>query len=301
MYASDASTIRYRFDNGFVKTLLLIVLLIGATIVSTIWIFHGADRTTSDARSLITFEVFRGEFTSSVVESGDVESSSFVEIRCEVKSKGGAGTTILQIVPEGTEVKAGEFIAQLDDSVLKDDLIQQKISVAQDRASVIQSQSDLDTGRRMKEEYLNGTYQQEIATLEAEIATAEEALRRATDFRRHSENLSRKGYRTKTQLEADVFAEQKAELDLKLAKQSLQVYENFTRERMLAEFEAEIKKQEANVDAALFTLELSTTRQKEFEQEVAHCHLTAPVDGIVVYANEVDRRGDASFVIEEAH
>jgi multidrug efflux pump subunit AcrA (membrane-fusion protein) len=68
---------------------------------------------------------------------------------------------------------------------------------------------------------------------------------------------------------------------------------------MVAEYRAEIKKQEANVEATQYTVELSRSREQDLERQVDNCRILAPVDGMVVYANEVDRRGDASFVIEE--
>ena len=259
----------------------------------------GNGPTDSAAGNVLTFEVFQDEFVASVNEAGDIESSVNVEIRCEVKSNGTAGTALLEIVPEGTMVEAGEFVCQLDDSVLRDELTLQKIAVAEDKAALIQSESDLDTASRVLQEFENGLYAQEVAKLQAEVATAEEAVRRAAEFRRHSETLSRKGYRTKTQLEADQFAEEKAKLDLELAHQNLTVYRDFTRDRMVAEFKAEIKKQQANVEATQFTVELSTSREKELQRQVDACRLTAPSNGMVVYANESDRRGNETLVIEE--
>ncbi len=286
--------------KAFAKSLLLVVLLaLFATTAAGVMYFNGTSQAADQIDTELVFKVFRGDFVASVVEAGDIESSVNTEIRCDVDSKGTAGTAILKIVPEGTMVKEGEFICQLDDSVLRDDLVSQRITVAEDTAALIQAESDLDTAQRVLKEYENGLYEQEVATLAAEVATAEEAVRRAAEFLRHSESLSRKGYRTKTQLQADEFAEVKAKLDLQLAKLNLDVYRKFTQDRMVAEYRAEIKKQEANVEATRYTVELSRSREKELERQVANCRIVAPVDGMVVYANETDRRGDASFVIEE--
>ena len=285
--------------NGIVKLTILVALaLLSVAVIVSIFV-NGTRSSQSPSNDQLVFEVVQGEFVSSVNETGDIESSSNVEIRCEVKSRGKAGTAVLTIIPEGTMVQEGDFICQLDDSVLKDELTTQKISVAEDRAMVIQATSDLDTARRSLKEYENGLYEQERNTLRALIATAQETFRRSSEFRRHSELLARKGYRTKTQLDADVFAETKAELELELATQNLAVYEKFTRERMTAELKAEIAKQEANVEATEFTMQLSESRLKEIQEEIQACRIQAPVDGMVVYANEIDRRGDASFVIEE--
>lgn len=284
---------------GSIKVTVIVAMLLCATVVTGTIYFRSADKRIAISEDILTYETFRGEFLSTVNESGDIESSSNEEIRCEVKSQGKAGTAILEVVEEGKTVKEGDFLCQLDDSVLKDQLTEQKIKVAQDRASVIQARSDLDTARRVLNEFKMGVFAQEIAQLNAEVALAEETARRARQMREHSEILNRKGYITKTQLEADEFAKRKAEEDEKLAKQKLKVYREFTKDRMIAEFSAEIEKQEANLEAADYTWKLSQAREQDIATQIANCRVTAPSDGMVIYANETDRRGDASFVIEE--
>ncbi len=285
--------------NGFIKLTLIVAVLLCASVVFGSLLLTNVENNVGMAANALTYDVFRGEFISSVNESGEIESSSNVEVRCNVKSKGRGGTTILSLIPEGTMVEKGDFLGQLDDSVLQEQLTEQKINVAQDSADAIQAESDLDTAKRVLDEFLNGTFEQDRAELEAEVALAKETARRAREYKKYSEGLNRKGYITRTQLEADSYAEEKADLDLKLALQKLLVFEKFTRERMVAEFEAEIRKQEANVAATEYTLELSNLKQAEFEDQVASCRVVAPSAGMVVYANETDRRGDASFVIEE--
>jgi len=285
--------------TGAIKVTLVVALLLCLTVAVGSIYFRSVSPKVTLSDEILTYTTFRGEFISSVRESGDIESSSNQEIRCKVKALGKAGTAIIELVDEGKQVKAGDFLCQLDDSLLVEQLTQQKIQVAQDRAMKIQAESDLNTAKRISIEFENGTYQQELAGLEAEVALAEESFRRSREVKLHSENLNRKGYITQTQLEADTFAMKKAELDLKLAKQKLQVYEKFTKDRMVSEFDAEIEKQQANLEAAEFTLELSQSREKDTAQQIENCRVVAPNDGTVIYANENDRRGDASFVIEE--
>lgn len=284
---------------GFMKFSIIVILIVCAGIVvGSFWI-TGSGTGSRSIGDALTFEVYRGEFVASIVEPGDIESSSNVEIRCRVKSQGRAGTAILKIIPEGEMVKEGDFLCQLDDSVLRDQLIEQKIQVAKDRAAVIQAESDLNTAKQMLKEFENGTYAQEKAVLEAEKAFAEETLRRSREYHQYSERLNTKGYITRTQLEADRFAVEKAEKELELAKQKLDVYREYTKERTTGELQAEIDKQEANLEAAQFTLELSQQREKDIREQKDACRITAPSDGQLVYANEIDGRGDTSFVIEE--
>jgi len=286
-------------SRGFARIVLIaVVLLIVSISVGTLMV---RNRTKSSVTldNAISFEVFRGRFVSSVVESGDMESSLSEEIRCTIKSRGRGGTAILKIVPEGTIVKKGEFLAQLDDSILRDELTQQKIEVATDKASVIQAENDLETAKLILIEYQNGTYQQDLATIQAEKALAEETLRRAQQAFEFSKRLSAKGYITKTQLQADEFAVEKANADVDLATEKLKVFEKYTFDRTLLEMNAEIKKQTANAEAARYTLALSEQRQSEYQAQVDACRIVAPNDGMVVYANEIDGRGNATVIIEE--
>ncbi|MEM7453993.1 MAG: hypothetical protein AAF456_06510 [Planctomycetota bacterium] len=283
--------------QGFMKAGAVVILVVCAALVGVAMMLSRSSTPPLDTSTILTSKAFRADFVNSVNEAGDIESSSNIELRCEVKSRGSSGTAIIEIVPEGTEVREGDFICQFDDSALREELTERRIGVAQDQASVIEAKSSLDTARRTLVEYENGIYEQERAALDAAKALAEENLRRAVQYLRHSQKLNAKGFTTQTQLEADAFAVEKAQLDLDLAIQNLDVYERFTMERMLAEFNAEIQKQEANVQAAEFTLELSEMKETETEQQIAACRIVAPADGLVVYANENDR--DDSFVIEE--
>ena len=246
----------------------------------------------------ITFDVFQGEFISSVNEVGDIESSSNVEIRCKVKSRGRTGVAILELIPEGTEVKEGDFLCQLDDSLLREELTERKVAVAKDKADVIQATSMLDAAGRKLREYEEGTYNQELAKFKAAINVAQEREKRAIEVYGYSSTLSRKGYITKTQLKADEFAARTAKEELTLAEEEMRVYKEYSKDRIVAELKSDIKQQAARLEASEFTLELSGQREAEYARQVASCRIVAPQAGTLVYANDSDRR-DSSIVIEE--
>ncbi len=282
---------------GFVKlTVLIAVLLCVSVLLANWWMADSESEQVGD--NAITFTSFQGEFISSVNEVGDIESSSNVEIRCRVKSRGRTGTTILKLVPEGTKVEKGDFLCQLDDSLLREELTERRIQVARDKASVIQAEAQLDAAQRKLDEYENGNYAKELAELEAAISLAKERLKRAEQARQFSYELNMKGYTTATQLQADEFAAKTAQTDLDLALQNKEVYVQFTRERMLAELRSDIEQQQSELEASRYTLELSQQREIEYTLQVENCRLVAPQAGTVVYANENDRR-DSAIVIEE--
>lgn len=282
--------------SGFVKPLLIAVLCLLGIIASAFFWFNGAtDENLVDNQLLFT--AFKGEFVSTITEPGEVESSSNVEIRCEVKSRSSGGTAIIKIVPEGTFVQKGDFLVQFDDTTLRDRLIEQQILVAQNEASLIQAENDLSAARKMVEEYDKGTYNQELETINSEIAVAGENLKRAEEYLKFSSQLSAKSFITRTQLQADEFSVTKAAIELNLATQKREVLINFTKSRTEEQFQAEVKKLEASLKAARSTLLLAQAREVEFRTQVDKCRIIAPKSGQVVYANENDR--DNSIIIED--
>ncbi|GAB6187676.1 efflux RND transporter periplasmic adaptor subunit [Thermopirellula anaerolimosa] len=246
----------------------------------------------------LTYQVVRGEFVSEVLERGDVESASNVEIRCEVESQG-SGVMILRIVPEGTYVQPGDFLVELDSSSLRDRFTQQQITVANARANLIQAQNVLDTARIAKQEYLEGQYRQQLLTIQIENFVAQENKRRAEDYLKYSQSLAQKGYITQAQLEADRFALERAEKDVESARTKLDVLERFTKPKMLKQLDADIQTAQAKLEAQQHALDLEEQELKEIEDQIAKCTITAPEAGQVVYANQVGVRGQTDVIIQE--
>jgi len=276
------------------------VVLIGVTVTISASVFFLASRQGQDDsnQSLLLHRVERSDFEAFVTEPGDVASSSNVEMRCRVKSRGSAGTAILKICEEGTNVKFGDDLIQFDDSALQNELLAQKIVVANDKALLIQADSDLANAKRTLREFEEGLYQQELEVFESLVFVAEEELRKSELDLASYKRLASRGLIRELQVTAAEFAFQKTKKEVAAAKRSLDVYRRFTRDRMVGEYRAEIEKQEAKGEAASFTLELSKQKLAETEEQITHCHVTSPGDGQVVHAN--DRwRGESTEVIEE--
>ncbi len=81
--------------------LLLLLSALALTAAVAVWFMRPILFGDSDDTSYLTDRVKVGVFTHDVVERGDMESSSNVEVRCEVTSRASSGTSIIEIVPEG--------------------------------------------------------------------------------------------------------------------------------------------------------------------------------------------------------
>ncbi|MGB8169206.1 MAG: efflux RND transporter periplasmic adaptor subunit [Chthoniobacteraceae bacterium] len=234
----------------------------------------------------VTASAVAGPFMQEVVERGEVESSSNVEIRCQVQqSRAAGGTAIIQIVPEGAYVKEGEFLVKLDDSGLQADLVMQQIASNTSRASVVGAQADYDATKLALQEYESGTFRQEEGALESDEFVAKENLRRAEEYLRYSEKLAARGYVTEVQLEADRFAVEKARKELDAASTKLEVLHRYTKVKTLNKLKADVETTEARLKSLENSHKLDLERQTALEEQLAHCVIKAPTSGQVVYAN----------------
>jgi HlyD family secretion protein len=216
-----------------------------------------------------------------------------------VKSNNTTGNAILRIVPEGTFVKKGDFLVELDSSALEDERTTQKIAVNTAKAAEVEARSTYDTAVIAKREYLEGTNLQERQVIESEMFVAEENLNRAKEYYTYSKKLASKGYVNELQLEADRFAVEKAKKDLEGAKTKLHVLDEFTKPKMLSTLESAIQIAKAQWDSAQSSYELEVGKLAELDDQIAKCTITAPQDGVVKYAHVSDRRGDQDFIVEE--
>lgn len=279
-------------------TLLAVVVILAGTAGAGAWWWTSAEDG-NDITNAILHEVKRDEFVLNVIERGEILSSGVTEIRSLVKSKNTTGTAILRIVPEGTEVKEGDFLVELDSSVLNEELISQQVLCNTAQAAVIEAKNLYETALIAKQEYLEGTYVQERQTIESEVFVAEENLNRAKEYFEYSKKLAAKGYVNELQLEADRFAVEKSEKELDAARTKLKVLDEFTKTKTVKQLESDILIAKAQWEAQKNSYELELEKLNDTKDQIAKCMILAPSDGTVMYAHERDRRGNEDFIVEE--
>lgn len=257
----------------------------------------GPSKTVS-VNEMITEQVRRGDFDHIVLEDGEIESSENQEVVCQVKSRAGNGTPILWVIDEGTYVKKGDKLVELDESALQTELKSQRIVVSTAEATVIGSEAQLKQDEIAREEYLEGTYLTERKTILSEIALAEQELRKAELQLGSAERLAAKGTLKPLQIEAENFAVQNARNKLDSARARLKVLDELTKEKMLVQFDSNIEKAKAKLDSDRNTLEEEKAKLTELSEQIQYCTITAPAEGQVVHANKFSSRGNSEFVVE---
>lgn len=294
--ASEPTMVRRRGASVWAVVLTLALVSVPAAIWSSVTDWFGSEA----APDYLTAEVTVGPFVHDVVEHGEIESSSNVEVRCGVRSRSSSGINILEIVPEGSRVQAGDFLVRLDDAAFQTELIQQQITVTNSQAQVIEAQADFESAGLALEEYESGTFLEQEEQLESALFVAQENVRRAEEYLQYSQRLAERGYIPEVQLEADRFAVEKARKEKEVADTKLTVLRKFTRAKVLTGLKADVGTAKARLDSRTKTLQLDEVRLKEIEEQIKMCVMTAPVAGQVVHANDRDRRGSSGdLLIEE--
>ncbi len=195
---------------------------------------------------IATAEVIRGEFIIQLGLRGEIDALNSMDVAVE-RMRRRMSLQIIDIVPEGTMVKKGDFLIQLDTSEAE-----QSVSDAED--ALENAMAELES---------------EKANIASNMAQLESQLE-SEEYSYQQSELNLKSM----QFEAEV-KKQEAELDMKRAEVSLaQARERIKQQKIIDQ--AAIRKAELNVSQARLELE----EAKEALQELT---LRAPIDGMVVY------------------
>lgn len=261
---------------------------------------------------LLTTEVSHGPYDYVVIEQGTVESATNTELRCQVRSRGGGGgggsssslggssTTILDVVPEGTVVKEGDIVVELDSSSLTLEGDSQKIQVSNRESLLAQAENALKAAEIGKIEYLEGLYVSQEKLIMTEYFLAEQALSTADQALKSAKSLFEKNIITALQLQSAEVQVQNAQNGLDNARTKLNTLRNLTKQKELTVLEANIASAQANVKAQQASLQLEQDKLKDIQEQISKCTIRATASGQVVYANETDMfRGSSSsqFVV----
>lgn len=178
------------------KTLISLgVLVIGAP---TAWLIA---RPAADDGTALVASVRQGEFAVTVTTAGDLRASSSVQIQGpqEMQRAGAFNVKIASLVPEGTLVKAGDVVAELDRSSLAQRM--QEVSLALQKAEAVNEQAMLDSTLNLSKAR-EDMRTMELALEEKRLAK-EQAIYEAPTIRRQAEIDLEKAERALAQAKID--------------------------------------------------------------------------------------------------
>lgn len=277
------------------------------------------------------YKVKRGDMLISVVEGGALKAVKESVIRSEFEGI----SRIIAIVPEGTYVKQGQILVELDSSELKDRVNQQEVTYQNNEFAFIQAKENLSIQQSLVEsqikeaelrvefaksdleKYIEGDAPQQINTATNAIIIRREQLQRSKDKLEWTEQLFKKGYASKSELEADGLSQVQARIAVEQAEEDLRLFKKYdlpkSERRLKSSWEQagleldrlrqrtsnQIAQAEANLRTSQRALELTHEKLKELKQQLENAKIKAPQDGLVVYASSSYGDRGGQMLIEE--
>ncbi len=279
------------------------------------------------------YEVKRSDFLVTIIEGGTLEALREVVIRNEVE---GREARIIYIVPEGTYVKKGDLLVELDTGEALERFNQQELSYEKAKSAFIQAEQGLEIQKSIIQSGIDRAtldvefaeidlkkYEQadreiEIMNIEAQIVTLKSEQEYQKNELYWSERLFEKNFETKNAVEKNKNNLQKLNLDLKTAETNLWALREFkikknTRElesaleqakkaleREISQGESKLAQLRADLITQSNSLELTRTRLELDRKQLDKSKIEAPQDGLVVYATMQSRFSSQSLIEEGA-
>ena len=189
-------------------------------------------------------------------ERGSLEAAQVSDVICRVKAKTTSGTaTIKWLIDDGTQVKKGDKLIELDDSAFRDLFRGQAIKLEAAVAGKRKAAEELDLLRKDNQITVR------FAQIDARIA-----------------ELARKKYAGKDPIEKEL-------LELRAERAQLEV------DRAKARARAQERQAESSLRLQEAVADLEEARLREIAEQIKLCRLVAPQDGMAVYFIPESTRG----------
>lgn len=308
------------------RVTVAIGVLLAILILSTL--LGGGD----DEGAFDYFKVTRGDFLVSIVEGGTLQAVDEITVRNEVPGN----SRIVYIIPEGTYVKKGDLIVELDTEQAEKNLNETMIRYEDDKADLVQAETNVLIQQSTAESQVRKAElavkfaqmdlqkfeeiekEQDIRNAEISIITAQESLKLAEERLEWSEKLTEEGFETKSRLDQDKLSVtnqtlglEKAESSKKmlneydLAKQEARLRSNLKEAeeellRVKQQTQSKVRQAKAQFEIEKRKLDLSTTKLGQMEEYMEATKIYAPQDGLIVWAGSNNRYSQESMIEEGA-
>lgn len=292
----------------------VIVLAVLAAVAAVYKIKNGIG---DGAAELPMYTVTSGPIDITVTTPGTIQSRHSQIVRSKAQGR----NAIIWIIDEGKVVTNGQLLIELDSSELEKQLTDQQIVVGNSEASLLQareklaiaeiekesniSQAELKLmlAKLEREKYIEGEYPQQLQDSGSKIALAKEEVERAEEQLSWTRKLAEEGFVTRRDLQSDELSLQQKQLSLDSAIVSMNLLTNYTARQQHAKLDSDIDQAERDLDRAtrqaranlsqaqteLGAKEQENERQKRklatLEEQVRNCKITAPTNGLVIYAS----------------
>lgn len=261
-------------------------------------------------------EVKRGDFTVSVVEGGNLAAVSEISIRNDVEGV----SRIISIVPEGSYVKKGDLLVELDSAQAQDQLNLQQINYEKAVFAVEQAEAQLEIQRSAtNSDYLTSLLKLKFAEIDRDkfdqgqrmvdlveasnkLVSAQAQLVVNQVTLSNSIRLANKGYETRQKVDGDRLAVLNDQNSVIIASNAIRMLSEFDIPKQTNKFYSDVLQAQQELDRVVNqnlrrmaqyeadlitqsnTLILSEQKLARDRRNLTNTIIRAPQDGLVVYA-----------------
>jgi len=304
----------------------LAIVLVGVVTLAVasslgVYFWRGSgDATVKNAA--VTSELARaeeGSFEIVTLAMGELEAKNRIELRNRMEKVG----TIVEIVPEGQTVAAGDVLLRINSDSIKDEIISDELALDVAKSELLAAETALEIQKSENESKLRkAILQVELADLalkqwqegeltkmlkqqQLDIEQSERQVERLADKCAKNVELLQKQFISKDQFDLDNIALIDAKAKLELARLGLQVYNTYQKprdekqkisdleearaelERVKQENDINITSKQANVGNHRRQVERRQQSLDEERQQLEYSVIRAPSPGLVVYGSTV--------------
>ncbi len=262
------------------------------------------------------YEVKRGDMLISIIEEGALRALNETVIRSGLDGL----NRIIRLAPEGSQVKKGDLLVEMDSAGLRDRMNELEL-VYQDRLFILlQAKENLKIQKSLAEsqikdgelrvlnaeddleKYRDGEAPLQIHTVEARMGVMKEQVRIAGERYARTQELFKTGNATRSELEADALSLKREELALGQYEEDLRLIKKFDQPNQIRMLDAkvvqakedlerlkqrttnEIAQAEADMKTGQRALDFLDESIKLQKRRLDNAKIFAPQDGLVVYA-----------------
>lgn len=260
-------------------------------------------------------------FDISTTATGELEARNQIELRSRLERP----STIVEIVPEGTRVRAGDVLVRLnaDDiqtqieedisrvEAARADLVNAEnayaIQVSENESKLRRAQLNIELAQLALEQWLKGEVEQKRKDLELQLENTKKELERLEDKYANSRKLYEQGFLSKNELDLDEIALRRARAEREKAVLANETYWSYQYpkdekrirsdlaealaelERVEKTNESQLAQRQAQLNNARNQLASRENRLARLRAQFEAAVIRAPTDGLVVYATSTER------------
>src|SRR5687767_8414105 len=207
-------------------------------------------------------EVKRADMLISVTEDGALRALNETIVRSGLEGL----NRIIQLVPEGTHVKKGELLVELDSAGLRDRLNEQELTYQERLFQFLQAQGNLKIQKSLGEsqikdaelavenaqddleKYRDGDAPLLIKTIEARSSVLTEQVRIATERYARTQELFKTEKATRSELEADALSLKREQLALSQYQEDLRLIKKFDQPNQVRLLQSKVQQAKDELD-----------------------------------------------------